>query len=210
MKTVELIGVYKSYHKKEILKNINYIFESHKCYLLVGNNGSGKSTLIKIMCKINNPTKGKVIVSSEKVGYVPERITFPEYIRVIDFLMNIGNIKKLQEEKLNDKINDYLIKWNIEDIKNKKLGELSKGMLQKVLIIQALLQNERIYIFDEPLNGLDQKSRSIFFKEIKELKQNGSLIIISSHYPKSYLKSTDYILRIVRGEIHEKANRISL
>lgn len=204
MQIINLQSVYKSYKKQAVLNNVSYQFESGKCYLIIGNNGCGKSTLLKGILGIISFDSGIVSIKSKKIGYVPEKLYFPELVTVNEFLLNlalISNNYKISKQT----IDDLLIEWGLDCKKHLKMHELSKGMLQKVLIIQALLDDNSIYIFDEALNGLDIEMQSKFFSLIKYLKELHKTILITTHYFDYYYPYCDKILRIENGSIYEKS-----
>lgn len=199
---IEIINAYKKYKNNEVF-NIEYFkFNIGESYIIVGTNGSGKSTLIKCILSINNLSSGKIKLNSKNIGYVPEKYYFPEFCTIEKFLLSILELYNL---KRNEKLIDYycnLFKIN----KKKKISKLSKGMQQKTLIIQSLIHNADIYIFDEPLNGLDIESQKIFFKIIQGLKTKENTVLITTHYPKLYGKKYDHIIRIDKGSLINENN----
>lgn len=201
---IELKNISKTYGKRLILKEINYIFKGNNCYMLVGANGSGKSTLIKIILDLIKPTTGRVIREDYSIGYVPEKYNLADFLTVETFLIMMGSLRCKEEEYLKERINYFLSFWEIEDARNKKLNHLSKGMMQKVVIIQAMLHDPDIYIFDEALNGLDVEMQKKLINYISLEKKKGKIIIITSHYPKLYENAIDVCLEIKDGNLQEK------
>ena len=194
---IEIRGLVKKYRKEKVLDIDTFSFVKGGCYLLVGANGSGKSTLIKLIVSLIKPTYGEINVYTNNIGYVPEKYTFPQYLTVYDFLDNLCKVKYKKDMK--DKIN-YLLKWwNIE--KNKKIKALSKGMKQKILIMQAIIEELDLYIFDEPLNGLDINSQNDFILMLYHLKMLGKTIIVSTHYEKYYQEFFDNYIYVKEGKI---------
>ena len=157
-------------------------FESGKIYLLVGENGSGKTTLIKGVIGLLRFSAGRFYRSPARYAFLPEKIALPETVTVYAFLANIGKIKKTAAA--GEKIMSLLEEWNVDG--TKKIKELSKGMRQKVLIIQTLLSDVDLYLFDEPMSGLDAESRSRFLSLVRRLREAGKTLIISTHYPDLY------------------------
>lgn len=198
MKTVNLVNISKRYGKIFILKNINFRFESGKCYLIIGANGAGKSTLLKLINKMIFPTEGDVKLNILKIGYVPDKNVLPQSITVDKFLFTMTKIKK--ENFINTIM---LMKYfNIYMERYKKISHLSKGMIQKVLIIQAFLGNPDILIFDEALNGLDTVMQEKLINLIKLVKDKDKIIIITSHYPSYYDEIVDMRLKVEDGKIN--------
>lgn len=200
MKIIKLNNLSKSFDR-EVLNNINYNFYYNKVYLIIGENGSGKSTLIKLILNVFKPSSGYVEKSTNYISYVPDNLIFPEFITIEKFLIQIMKISKLENIHL---LNYYLNRYGLDG--KKKLNSLSKGMRQKVLIIQALIKDASIYIFDEPLNGLDKQMQLIFLEDLTKLKKRGKTLIIVSHQIDCFKDLSNYILDINNGEVNERFN----
>ena len=166
--------------------------------MIVGANGAGKSTLLKIILCFVYPSSGYVD-NDLFIGYVPEKINVPPFVKVIDFLNNICEIKNGNPSD----VNYYLQYWKISDALDKRLSELSKGMLQKVIITQAFLGSPDVLIFDEALNGLDKEMQKKLLSLIKEEKNKGKIILITSHYQDYYKNVVDKTLVIKEGKLWE-------
>ena len=203
MKIIELCNLTKKY-KNPVLKNISYCFLKGKTYLVTGENGSGKTTLIKLILGLINPSKGYIKKDYFSVSYVPDNLSFPEFLSINSFLYNLGLIYKIDKLYLKEKMNKQLDIWMLDG--NYKLNELSKGMRQKVLLVQAMLHDGNIYIFDEPLNGLDKDMQQLYFKQIKHLKTKNKTIIIITHQKDKFMKEVDFVLKIENGFLNEELN----
>lgn len=195
---IKIKKVTKKYNNNLILDIESFSFEKGKSYMIVGNNGSGKSTLIKCILGINKINSGNVIINTKNIGYVPERYYFPDFCSIEKFLSSI--LELYSQENKDDLINYYCDLFSIN--KKKKLSKLSKGMSQKVLIIQALIHNPDLLIFDEPLNGLDPMSQKKFLHIVDELKEKGKTIIITTHYPSFYQNNYDYFVKIYNNSLY--------
>lgn len=187
---IELNNIKKIYSNTLILDIKNFRFEREKSYLLVGSNGCGKSTLIKCILKINKLNEGIVKINCDNIGYVPERYYFPDLGTINSYLINVCKIYGISN--IENMINYYCNIFSIN--KDLKLNKLSKGMSQKVLIIQSVIHDAKLLIFDEPINGLDFNSQKIFFNLIKSLRNKGKTIIITTHYPSFYKDMYDYYI----------------
>lgn len=175
---IQVNNLTKKYHHHTIFKNVNLKLESSNIYIVDGQNGVGKSTFLKCLCGLIKYT-GEIKIN-KSISYVPEKVILPAYIKTIDFLTIMLKVKtNVTFSKI--KIIDYLNKFKIEQYKDKYIYTLSLGTKQKLLIIMALIEDKDIYLFDEPLNGLDYKSIQIFKEEIVRLRKQGKLIIIVSH-----------------------------
>lgn len=162
----------KKYHNNTILNNLSYEFEKGNLYIIRGDNGSGKSTLLKILSKISYKTSGE-ISGNERIAYLHDKPVFPYLMRVDDYLKTVI--------KLNNSNVNYLDILEEYNIPNKRIFELSKGNKAKLGIAQVLLNDMDIYIFDEPIDGLDDFAKELFKNKILELIFNDKIVIMSLH-----------------------------
>ena len=191
---VKLKNINKRYHAKEVLQNV--FFEFHNgLYLLCGENGTGKSTLIKIIKGFTFPTYGEVEVKG-KICYTPDKMALPNFLTVDEVLRLLKEYYRSEVE-----INSLYDVYNYGEYKNYKLKNTSKGTYQKLILSIFLLNKSDIYLFDEPLNGLDVDTCNIFIGLLRKLLDDNKLVIISSHLPDFYLELNPIILRIENGKI---------
>lgn len=189
----------KKYYKKNLVLDIEYLhFEKNKTYLILGANGSGKSTLIKSIIGLIN-YEGSIKKNYDIIGYVPER--FPE-ISLIKTSSLLNNLMIKSEKTIRGQIISQFSDFFELNV-NKTICSLSKGNMQKVIIMQALINNANIFIFDEALNGLDKKNQERFKSILKILKNSNKTIIIASHYPDYYNDFYDYVIHLKQGKIYE-------
>ena len=167
--------------------------------MIVGKNGAGKSTLLKIILGFVWPTKGHVETGTSSIGYVPEKMALPLFTTVSSFL----DAMRLLKGGTTEETDYYLDYFMLSSAKDKKLKELSKGMLQKVVIIQAFLGNPDVLIFDEALNGLDRDMQKKLLALIEEEKKKNKIILITSHYQDYYHNVTSKTLEIRDGCLWE-------
>lgn len=203
MKIIKCMNLEKSYKKSLILSIPHLSVEKGKMYLIVGENGSGKSTLLKMIMKLYFPTKG--LLQTEQgnpIGYAPEKIYLPNHLRVYDILVDLALLRKMEERCAKKRIMFLLEEWSLDPYK--KIGALSKGMFQKLIIIQSIMHYPKWYFFDEPLNGFDNQSQKKFILLIKKLKLHKKTIFITSHYPKYFQKDADYLWYIRNGTVDER------
>lgn len=196
MKIISIKDLKKKFGKNIIFDNLSIDIMSGQCYLFIGENGSGKSTLFKCLIGLSKIDSGEINMGNIKIGYVPEKLIMPNEMTVKEFLYCFGELKGVEIIELDNIIDNELKKWGIFEKKNRKIGSLSKGMIQKILIIQAVLDNPDLIVFDEVLNGLDRCSQKVLFSNVKQYKETGKTIIIASHYPKEYLEVVDEIYEL--------------
>lgn len=207
---IELKNIYKSFDNIDVIKDVNITFESGKIYGLYGRNGSGKSVLMKLICGFLIPTIGEVLINGEnfnakkdfpnnlravieKPGFFPD-LTGYENLKV---LANIQNI--IGEEEILKSLEVV----NLLDEKDKKYSKYSLGMKQKLAIAQAIMENPKILILDEPFNGIEEKTVKKIIEYLKEEKTKEKLIIFSTHIKEDLDSLADKIYKIDNGKIYE-------
>ena len=176
---------------------------------LVGSNGAGKSTLMRMMCGILYPTSGSISyenidVKEEKyrdiLGYLPQDFGYYPEFTALDFMMYIAALKGIETKVAKRKSIELLEKVGLLDVKNKKIKNFSGGMKQRLGIAQAILNDPKIVIFDEPTAGLDPKERVRFRNMIKELGKD-NIVLLSTHIVSDIEKIADRIIVIKEGKI---------
>ena len=120
------------------------------------------------------------------ISYCPDKVIFPEFISLNNFLYLLEYCSTKRISDFKKKIDYYLELFKLQEFKNTPIIKLSLGSKQKILIIQALIKDADVYIFDEPLNGLDNESQKVFIDELKRLKEEEKLILIITHNISKY------------------------
>jgi len=178
----------KDFGQDRVLKCVTRDFESGKIHGIVGNNGSGKTVLMKCICGFLLPTEGTVIVNGRRVG---RDVDFPPDLGVIietpGFLPGVTGVKNLEIlASLNKKIGlseiaDAIRRVGLDPHMKKPVGKYSLGMRQRLGIAQAIMEDPKLLILDEPLNGLDKHGVAEMRKLIKGLSAEGKTILLASH-----------------------------
>jgi len=192
------------------LKNFNLKLESGVLGLL-GPNGAGKSTLMRILATITKPTEGRVIWNGEDIskhpnslrkllGYLPQDFSVYPNLTAVEFLEYIAAIKGLDKASSNKRINELLQILNIFDKRNNRLNSYSGGMRQRVGIAQAILNDPKFLIVDEPTAGLDPEERVRFRSLLSELPGE-RIVILSSHIVSDVEATAMEIALIRKGEL---------
>ena len=185
---IRVEGVYKRFGTDTVLNNVSRSFERGRIHGIVGNNGSGKTVLMKCICGFLVPTEGKITVNGQIVG---KDVDFPGNMGLIietpGFLPNVSGVKNLEIlASLNKKIGLSEIAEAIRTVGldpklNKPVGKYSLGMRQRLGIAQAIMEDPKLLILDEPLNGLDKHGVAEMRTLIKSLKAKGKTILLASH-----------------------------
>lgn len=202
---VRLKGIRKSYGSKDVLKGISFSIESGQVIAVLGGNGTGKSTFLRVLAGIECPDAGKVVYANNnmKIGYVPER--FPKNLRFTptEYLQYTGEISGISTATLKEAIPSFLERFRLDRWKHHRISELSKGNIQKVGIIQAVLQQPNLLILDEPVSGLDAKAQQELLKILKELKAYGTTIILTYHESNIFGNVVEKAYEIKDGFLYE-------
>ena len=182
---LEIKNLYKSYGKKEVLKNINFTFEEGKIYGLLGRNGAGKTTFFNALNEDIKIDSGECFLDNKKlsttdIGYVVSTPQVPEFLTGKEFLQFYLDINKDKIEDLKD-IDYYfnLVKLSKED-QNILLKDYSHGMKNKIQMLINIISNPKIILLDEPLTSLDIVVQEEMKKLFKDYKEN-HIIIFSTH-----------------------------
>lgn len=207
MKIIETKNLTKSYNKNRGIESINISVNEGEIYGFIGPNGAGKSTTIKTFLNFIYPTSGSgkifgmdIVKDSckikENIGYVPSEVKYYDTVKVKD-------IMKYAQSFYPNVSDDDLGKicMELELDMEKKMGELSLGNKKKVAIAQALIQNPKLLILDEPTNGLDPLMQKKLFNILVEEKKKGNTVFLSSHNLNEVQNLCDRVAVIKEGKI---------
>lgn len=210
MPYVEIEHVTKKFGSDVVLKDINISMEEGRVYGICGNNGSGKTVLMKCICGFLPVSSGVVRVAGEVVGIT---VDFPESMGVIietpGFLMNLSGIRNLEIlAGLRGVISKGGIRAAMEqagldpDLK-KAVSKYSLGMRQRLGIAQAIMEDPRLLVLDEPFNGLDKHGVSDIRALLLELKKQSKTILLASHNSEDIRILCDQVFEMDGGRIRE-------
>lgn len=209
MALIECKNVCKNFGTKVALDNVSLDVPEGKIYGLLGPNGAGKTTMIRIINRITIPNSGEVLFNGrpitqrdvEKIGYLPEERGLYRKMEVGDQAMYLAQLKGMSEKDARAELKKWFVKFGIQDWWKKKVEELSKGMAQKVQFITTVVHKPSLMILDEPFSGFDPVNAELIRKEILELKEQGSTIILSTHNMESVEELCDNIALINKSHL---------
>lgn len=195
----------KSYKRRLILDNISYQFDD-MIYVLLGENGAGKTTLLRCIAGVIRKYSGSIMIGENgsdgktKIGYVPQNfgtyynLSVQETLEYISLLKEVNNADEIVEKSL--------AIFHMEDVRNQKVKTLSGGMIRRIGLAQAILDDPEILVMDEPTVGLDPKERKEFFTYLLKMNFPGT-IIISTHILDDAVQVADKALMLAGGKLFD-------
>lgn len=200
MGEVEILveNVTKRFKQETVLDGISLEVEQGSICGIVGRNGSGKTVLFKCICGLMETDEGKICVDRKKIGAVIEK---PGFLKQYSGYKNLQILSALSGKKID--INEVLKIVGLENARNKKVGKYSMGMKQRLGIAQALMEDQKILILDEPMNGLDNKGVEDMRELFLQLKNQGKTFLIASHNREDIDILCDVVYEMDAGKIRK-------
>lgn len=208
---IQLQNVTKRIKENTVLDNVSYTFKSGFVYGLYGQNGSGKTMLLRAISGLINLDSGSIFIDGEKLH---DKIEFPPETGIVienmellpecsakRNLQMLAKIKNIADEK---DIIFSLERVGLDPNSDKKVKKFSLGMKQRLNIAQAIFENQKIILLDEPTNALDEDAVQLIYKIIREEKSRGATIIVATHHKEDLKEVCDVILKIAEGKIVEE------
>jgi len=202
-------NVVKRFNQFTALDSVSISVPKGKVFGLLGPNGAGKTTLIRIMNQITLPDSGEVLFNGRPlhkddiayIGYLPEERGLYKKMKVGEQALYLARLKGMSNVEATKQLKEWFIKFGIQAWWNKKVEELSKGMAQKVQFITTVLHKPSLLILDEPFSGFDPVNVQLIRKEILDMKEAGSSIILSTHNMESVEELCDNIALINKAKL---------
>lgn len=218
--SLSIKNVSKKYNGKTVLQDVDLSF-SNGVYGILGANGSGKTTLMKIITTIQRPTKGKVYFNGEDIysqgdryrdilGYLPQNVGVYGDFTAEKFLLYMAALKGITGGKAKKRVTELLEMVGLEEQRKSKIGTFSGGMRQRVGIAQAMLNDPKVLVVDEPTAGLDPKERIRFRNLISSIASQRT-VLLSTHIVSDIEYIAKEIIVIQKGSvIHQGAPKYLL
>src|SRR5256712_6185317 len=198
------------FHRKAIVavRDLNLRVGPGEVYGLLGPNGSGKSTTLKIILGLVSPTHGRtkilgrdssLVESREAVGFLPENPYFYRFLTGEETLRFFGKLCRLNGSRLNDRVRELLELVGLTNARDQRLSTYSKGMLQRIGLAQALVNEPKLVVLDEPTAGVDPAGSRDIRNLIVDLKQRGITVLLSSHLLTQVQEICDRVGILARG-----------
>ena len=210
---IRLVDVHKSYTKeKETIKGVSFEVKEGQIFGLLGPNGAGKTTLMQMIATLMKPTSGKIEIDGlsgdkdlleihRKIGFLTNEIKLDPMSTPNNLFNFFAELYDIPAKELKERRDESFARFGITPFADKKINELSTGMKQKISIAISLIHNPPVVIFDEPTNGLDILTSKQVTDYLKELKEKGHAIILSTHIFSVAEELCDEIAILVDGKI---------
>jgi len=207
---IEAVQLTKHYAKVRALDNLNLAVREGECFGLLGPNGAGKTTLVKILVHLIMPTSGTARTLGrpaadecirQRVGYLPEKVKIHPFLTGSEFLDYQGRLYGMDRRQRTSSAEACLKQVGMYGDRDRKIGEYSKGMVQRLGLAQALLNNPRLLLLDEPAAGLDPISNKEMRDILLQLKERGVTIFINSHLLSEIEMICDRVAILNRGKL---------
>ena len=204
---IQLANVNKRFGALHAVRNVSFEIQRGQVCGFLGPNGAGKSTTIRMIMSILLPDSGVITVlggsaldAKDRIGYLPEERGLYRKMRVADFLRFMAKLKGISRADADARIRSWLERVELPNVSQKRCEELSKGMQQKLQFIGAVLHEPPLLILDEPFSGLDPVNRRLLSSVVRQLKENGTTILFSTHQMEQAEDLCDQVLLIHKGE----------
>ena len=203
----------------QAVKDLDIEIPEGQVYGLLGPNGSGKSTTLKILLGLVTPTSGESKIFGEDsrdyrshrdVGFLPENPYFYKFLTAEETIRYYGKICGMKGKKLEDRINELLPLVGLEEARHRRVGGFSKGMLQRIGLAQALVQDPRLLVLDEPTAGVDPVGSRQIRDLIMSLRELGKTVLLTSHLLEQVQEVCDRVGIMSRGVMMREGTLESL
>lgn len=198
------------FNKFEALKHLDLAVEMGEVFGFLGPNGAGKSTTIKSIMGLITPTAGNISIcgipstdsaSRKVVGYLPENPSYYDQLTACEYLSFVGKMFGMQSSRIAAEMGNVLMLLGLKEAADRPIRTYSKGMVQRLGIAQALLHDPDVFIFDEPMSGLDPLGRSLVKDIISEMKKRGKCVFFSTHITSDVELICDRVGILLHGEL---------
>lgn len=189
MTTVQVSHVSKAFGEVKAVQDVSFEVYPGEVFGLLGPNGAGKTTTIRMMLDIFRPDHGEISIfdgklteeKKNRIGYMPEERGLYKDLKLEPTLIFLATLKGIDEATARARLGPWLERFDLQDFRQQKIQNLSKGMQQKAQIIATLLHDPDLLVVDEPFSGLDPVNTRLVKDIIEELRQQGKTIIMSAH-----------------------------
>jgi ABC-2 type transport system ATP-binding protein len=207
MQAVEVTHVAKSFGRTQAVADVSFAVGRGEIFGLLGPNGAGKTTTIRIILDIFRPERGSVAIlggpmdeqKKDRIGYMPEERGLYQDVSLERCLLYLASLKAVPAPEAHRRLYGYLERLDLVAHRKKKVKDLSKGMQQKAQIISTVLHRPELVVIDEPFSALDPINTQLVKELLRELRDKGTTILMSTHQMHQVEELCDRIVLINEG-----------
>ena len=209
---IETQGLRKVFGQKVAVRSLSLEVRRGEVFGFLGPNGAGKSTSVKMLLGLVSPTAGRACIlgrpvghveTRRRVGFLPEHFRFYDWLTPAELLHLHGRLCGMRAARLRERIPQLLELVGLASHRDKQLRHFSKGMLQRIGLAQALVNDPELIFLDEPTSGLDPGGRRLVREIIKAERSRGSTVLLNSHLLSEVERTSDRVAFIQHGEVLE-------
>ncbi len=209
---VQIKSLFKSYGSVRALKGLSLNISKGTLFGLLGPNGSGKSTTLRILCTLLAPDSGQISIAGldalnnsravrRQLGYVAQEVAIDKILTGRELLQLQGDLYHLSSKDRDSRIDELIIRLDMSDWINRRCGSYSGGMRRRLDLASGLLHRPELLVLDEPTVGLDIESRTVIWELLRQLRSQGTTILLSSHYLEEIESLADRMAIIDDGHV---------
>ena len=183
---IEIQNISAGYDEKLVLKDVSLNIYNDDFLGIIGPNGGGKTTLIKLILRLLKPKTGEIKFCNpcikDKIGYMPQTNNIDKQFPILvkeTIASGLISEKNLSKREVKNKVEETIIQMGLDEIKNKPIGEISGGQLQRTLLARAIIKRPELLILDEPNSYVDKRFESHFYEILHEINENTAIILVS-------------------------------
>ncbi|GAA4319935.1 ATP-binding cassette domain-containing protein [Compostibacter hankyongensis] len=205
---IRLEHLKKQYEGHRAVDDISFTIPAGAIFGLLGPNGAGKTTLLRMITGIFYPDEGQLFFEEQpfdpkqhaaRIGYMPEERGLYKKMKTAEHVLYLARLRGLSESEARERCRFWMSRFELDSWRNKPVGDLSKGMQQKVQFIVTILHEPSLLILDEPFSGLDPINTNLIKEEIFRLSAKGTTIIFSTHRMEQVEEICNHIVLVHRG-----------
>jgi ABC-2 type transport system ATP-binding protein len=207
---IETRHLHKAFGEKVAVEDLTLTVERGEVFGFLGPNGAGKTTSVKMLLTLTAPTSGEGLLFGAsltdpqvrgRVGFLPEHFRFHDWLKAVEFLQLHADLYHIPRDLARQRIGELLELVGLTQHADKKLHDFSKGMLQRIGLAQALLNQPDLVILDEPTSGLDPVGRRLVRDIIRDLRERGTTVFLNSHLLSEVEITCDRVAFIKHGQV---------
>ena len=209
MSLLSVTGVHKQYATTHAVNDVNFDVKAGEIFALLGPNGAGKTSTVRMLIGLTEPDRGEIRyqsadgerdrISATELGYLPEERGLYQDQKILDVLIYLAQLRGVRRRDARAAALPWLERFGLADRQKEKVSALSKGNQQKIQLIAALQHRPRIVVLDEPFSGLDPVNQEMVLELLRELRSQGTTILLSAHQMALVERLADRILLMNRG-----------